>query len=93
MNLEYRVPLFDIDVAPWTLPFFLRRLYAAAFVDYGTATNEIDGFNGWLTSVGGELRLQSSLGYTYPADFRLGVAYGIARTVPTQIYLLYGGAF
>jgi len=93
MNVEYRLPLVDIDIGPWTLPFFMRRLYLAPFVDYGIATNDIDGFNGFRTGVGGELRLQTTIGYTVPADLRLGYAYGFSDDALSRVYLLYGGAF
>ncbi len=93
LNLEYRMPLFTIDQGPWTLPFFLRRLYAAVFVDYGTATDDLDGFGGWLTSVGAELRLQTTLAYGVPGGFRLGWAYGFGRDATNQVYVLYGGTF
>lgn len=92
-NVEYRMPLWTPDVGPWTLPFFVRRLYLAAFADYGAAIDELTGFEPFLLGVGGELRLQSTIGYALPASFRLGYAHGFNKGGEDQVYVLYGGHF
>ena len=92
-NLEYRLPLWTPDVGPWTLPFFVRRLYLAAFADYGAAVEELTGFDPFLLGVGGELRLQSTIGYALSASFRVGYAHGFNKGGEDQVYVLYGGHF
>lgn len=92
-NAEYRLPLWEPDVGAWTLPFFVRRLYLAAFADYGGAFNQLEGFGEFLMGVGGELRLQSTIGFTEPADFRVGYARGLGKEGIHDVYVLFGGAF
>lgn len=93
LNLEYRLPLWNIDTGIYTLPIFFERLFLAAFVDCGTALDRLSGFDTLRTGVGAELRLKGWLSYVVPADFRLGFARGLTHEGINQLYVLYGGTF
>jgi hypothetical protein len=93
LNAEYRIPLFEPDVGAWTLPFFVQRFYFTVFADYGTAVPEWEGFGSFLLGVGAEVRMQSWLGYTVPADFRIGYARGLSEGGIDHFYVLYGATF
>lgn len=92
-NAEYRLPITWINWAPWTLPIYFRRLYAAAYCDVGAA------FFGPLeredvkVGVGAELLLDLVIGYYQPLTFRVGYAYGIMEPGGHSTYFLFGVPF
>lgn len=107
-TIEYRAPLFKPDIGPWTLPLYLRRVDASAFVDFGGAFNKLQlrdiklFNNGYLidspdlhTSVGAELWLGATLGYVISTQFRLGYAYGFSAGAVEggQVYFVASSAF
>ncbi|MBZ5715013.1 hypothetical protein [Nannocystis pusilla] len=75
LNVEYRIPLADVEHGLGTLPGFLRRLTLAPFVDLGAA---------W--GAGGEKFTRQALkwgvGATFIASFKLG--YGDAIDLVLQ---------
>ena len=77
LNAEYRFPIVNIDRGPSTLPFFLNRINGAAFVDYGSAFDDVTTAE-FKTGVGGELWFDFTLGYIIDFTFRLGYAKGLA---------------
>ncbi len=88
LNLEYRFPLLWIERGYETLPGFLWRLHGAAYSDIGTAffgPFSLDKFN---VSVGGELRLDGSLGYYLPFMLQLGYAHGFMDGADHSVYFL-----
>jgi hypothetical protein len=93
-SAEYRLPLWDVEAGPWTLPVYLRRLHGALFADAGDAfTVRRSDFQLHL-GTGAELRAETVLGWTLPADFRLGCARGLGG--PQAIWDCYfaaGGIF
>lgn len=106
--IEYRAPLFKPDHGLFTLPIYLQRVDASAFIDFGGAFNDLRlrdiklFTNGYLldspdlhTSIGAELWLGTTLAYTISTQFRLGYAYGFsAGAVPGgQLYFIASSAF
>jgi len=95
-GVEYRFPLWRIDRGLGTLPFFLRVLSAAVFIDAGNAfTNPEqadDAINGSLVGVGAELRLSTTLGWGAFLTGRFGYAVGLTEDTafgPTDARTLY----
>jgi hypothetical protein len=93
LNAEYRVPLVDVDAGAFTLPAFLRNIYLAGFADYGTATDNLRLLDTFLLGVGAELRLEATLGYVLPTNFRLGYAHGFGEGGIDDVYVLVGSGF
>jgi sugar lactone lactonase YvrE len=90
-NLEYRIPMANVDWGPETFPVYLRKLDGNLFLDWGGAFNKLDFgaiepfAQGSLlyspdlhTSVGAELWLGLTLGYQLDMQMRLGYAYGFS---------------
>ncbi|MCC6521441.1 MAG: PD40 domain-containing protein [Polyangiaceae bacterium] len=107
-NLEYRMPLVDLDHGVSTLPVFLRRVSSNLFLDYGGAFNQID-FHGVRffrkgsiidapmlhTAVGAELWLETTLAYAVDLQFRVGYAYGFSNEAFSrgQVYFVASSPF
>ena len=98
-SAEYRFPLFDLETGAWTLPFYLRRLHAAAFADLGDAfdwhrPDDLHQFK-LHAGAGAELRLELVLGYILPTDVRAGCARGLERSTQATLdcYAALGGVF
>jgi Tol biopolymer transport system component len=74
-NVDYRVPVARVERGLGTLPFFLRNLHAAAFVDVGHAWS--DGFRSAdiRSSLGAEISLDTVLGYFLPVTLTAGGAW------------------
>jgi outer membrane protein assembly factor BamA len=107
-NIEYRIPLAEVDRGISTLPVYLRRIDANLFLDYGGAFNQLryDRIklfqNGALidspdmhTSVGAEIWLGATAGYVANFNMRLGYAFGLsAEHIPGgQGYFIASSAF
>jgi outer membrane protein assembly factor BamA len=92
-SVEYRLPIFEIEKGILTLPVYLRRLHACAFVDVGGASpNGID-TNIAKVGVGGELRLDMLLGYYLPMTLRLGYGRGLSEGGTNNFFLTMGSGF
>lgn len=90
LNAEYRFPILDIFRGLDTLPVWASRLTGAVFVDVGDAADELEQLEPNV-GVGAELRLQTTLYYgVFPADLRLGYAYGVYGPGEHQVYFLLG---
>ncbi len=76
-NAEYRFPIVNIDRGVSTLPLFLSRITGAAFVDYGSAFDDVNSAK-FKTGVGGELWFDLTFGYVLGFTFRAGYAKGLA---------------
>jgi len=77
-GLEYRFPLLDVGRGGVSLPFFLRRLHGALFVDAGEAWDDGAFSAGEMRAgVGAELRLDLYFSYFLPMTVHLGVAAGL----------------
>ncbi len=88
LNLEYRFPLLWIERGYETLPGFLWRLHAAAYSDIGSAFFGPFSLDKLNVSVGGELRLDGSLGYYLPFMLQLGYAHGFMDGAENRVYFL-----
>ena len=75
VNADYRVPLMRIDRGAGTLPVFARVIHGAAFVDAGHAWNDRFTRSDITVSLGGELSLDTVLGYVVPLTFTAGGAW------------------
>ncbi len=76
-SLEYRFPLGNIESGFGTAPVFLRRLHGALFAEAGNAWDDSFRSSDFKRSIGGELRLDTTLAYYLPITFRLVVAKGL----------------
>ncbi len=86
-NSEYRFPIVNFDRGSSTLPIFLNRLSGALFLDYGAA---FDAFTDakYKTGTGGELWLDTFLGYGLALTFRFGYARGLASEGVDKLYVV-----
>lgn len=94
-NLEYALPVFDVNRGLGTFPMFWRALEIAAFVDSmavdGAAYNSVDrayyvtDLSHYFMSTGAELRLSTTASYQLPVRFTIGAYYGLNER--------YGGGF
>lgn len=87
-NLEYRFPILWIERGYETLPGFLWRLHGAVYSDIGTAFYGALSLDRFKVSVGGELRLDGSLGYYLPFTLQLGYAHGFMEGADRSVYFL-----
>ena len=85
-TIEYRLPITDVEIGAWTLPFYIRRIHAAGFLDVGDA---FDWRPGRITAshvfklhagAGAELRTELVLGYILATDVRFGCARGLENS-------------
>jgi outer membrane protein assembly factor BamA len=86
-NVEYRVPIVNIDRGLSTLPIFLQRISGNFFVDYGSAFNDAATAK-FKTGTGAELWFDATLGYVLGFNFRLGYARGWASGGLDKIYFV-----
>ncbi len=85
-QLEYRFPLFRINHGLWTLPVFLNRVYASAFVDAGDAFfGQLD-LETFRLGVGGAILVDFTLGYLLPFTLRVGYARGLMEGGVDQVF-------
>ncbi len=92
-SIEYRFPIWDIETGVLTLPFYLRRLHAALFVDTGGTAIDSPGFEMLKVGVGAELRLDILMAYYLPATLRLGYARGLSSGGGNNFFLTMGWGF
>lgn len=86
-NAEYRFPIVNFDRGSSTLPIFWNRLTGAVFFDYGAAF-DVFGEAKYKSGTGGELWLETFLGYGLSMTFRLGYARGLASEGIDKIYFV-----
>ena len=93
-TFEYRLPLFEIERGIETLPLFVERVHACAFVDTAAAFDEntLAGAT-FATGVGGELRLELVLGYYGSFLLRGGLARGLTTGGVDQGFVVVGSAY
>jgi hypothetical protein len=84
--------LLDFDWGAGTFPLQLSRLSGAAFVDVGSAFDDLDGIEP-LVGVGAEVRVDATLGYFRGAAFRAGFARGVVGEGIWDVYAVYGWGF
>ncbi|MBI3179689.1 MAG: hypothetical protein HYZ27_08495, partial [Deltaproteobacteria bacterium] len=92
-HVEYRLPLLDVERGVETLPFFLRVVHAAAFIDGAALADtprELAANQHY--SAGGELRADLLLAYALPVTVRLGYGHGLGRDKVSAVFLVLGSA-
>jgi Tol biopolymer transport system component len=92
-SAEYRLPLWDIEAGFLSLPFYLRRLHAALFVDVGGAGMDELSADMLKVGVGAELRLDMLLAYYLPFTLRLGYGRGLSEGGENNFFLTMGWGF
>jgi hypothetical protein len=80
-NIDYRLPLFRPERGIGTVPVFLRTVHAAVFADIGHAWDDEFRRGDVSHSVGGELSLDTVLGFALPLTFTGGAAW---RSLPDR---------
>ncbi len=89
VNADYRLPLRRIDRGLGTLPFFLRSVHAAVFVDSGNVWNS----GSWAdvrTTAGGEVSMDTVLGFVLPVTFTVGGAWRHGGPDGEQRFVAFG---
>lgn len=84
VNLDYRVPLFQVQRGVGTLPIFLRQLHGAIFADTGAAWDTQFRPSELRRSVGGELSADTILGGVLPLTLTAGAAWRHDPVSPGQ---------
>ena len=84
---EWHFPLGIIERGSVAIPVSLDRLHGTLFGEAGRL-----GYQGidnpqWLPSVGGELNVNTYVGFRLPLNFKLGVARGLASQGVTDVYV------
>lgn len=100
-SAEYRLPLLHIDRGIGTVPVFLERLSASAFVDAGSAFNALNADAAAATRIGTGAELSGSavVGWGIPITVRVGyafAAYGKGGYKPGDLgglYWWFGSSF
>jgi WD40-like Beta Propeller Repeat len=93
VQLEYRLPLLDPEWGVYTLPLYLRRLWASVFADAGGAFYGRPKPSDLLVGSGAELFAQLVVSYRVTLDLRLGFARGWSAGGETQGYFHIGTPF
>ncbi|MBW8713679.1 MAG: BamA/TamA family outer membrane protein, partial [Acidobacteria bacterium] len=74
-NVDYRFPLQRIERGSGTIPLFLRTIHAAVFADAGNGWNGSFRWQDVRVSAGGELSIDTVVGFGLPLSFTAGVAW------------------
>ena len=74
-NVDYRIPLARVDRGIGTIPFFMRSVHGAVFVDTGHAWTERARWQDVRTSIGAEISLDAVVGFALPLTFTAGAAW------------------
>jgi hypothetical protein len=74
-NLDYRFPLQRIERGSGTIPLFLRTIHAAVFADAGNGWNDSFRWQDVRASAGGEVSVDTVVGFGLPLSFTAGVAW------------------
>jgi outer membrane translocation and assembly module TamA len=69
------VPLLYVERGAGRWPFFLKTLHAAAFVDAGQAWDRSFDPDDLKVTLGGELSIDTTIGFNLPLTFTAGVAW------------------
>lgn len=91
-NAEYRFPIVNVDRGLSTVPLFLNRISGAAFVDVGGAFEDPRTAK-FRAGTGGELWLDTTLGYFGSFSFRFGYARGLATGGIDKVYFVVASPY
>ncbi|MHB8483912.1 MAG: TolB family protein, partial [Nitrospiria bacterium] len=92
-NIEYRFPFPLVEKGNGTFPYFIERLHAGVFLDYGNAWDQPPSIQDFKTGVGAEIKGDFTLFYHLPVRVRLGSAFGLNSSGEKQVYLSMGNSF
>ncbi len=93
-SVEYRFPIADLQSGTLTLPYYLRTLHGAVFVDgVAVAAAPVGLPQRQHYSAGGELRLSGSVAYFLPLTLRLGYGHGLGSDNVQRFFLVMGSSF
>ena len=80
-NLDYRVPILQVQRGIGTLPFFLRTVLGALFADAGHAWTGAFRWSEARTSFGAELSFDAIVGHSLPLTVTTGAAWRTDRVL------------
>jgi hypothetical protein len=84
LNVEYRVPIVDVDRGLGTVPAFLQRIVAIAFTDWGRAWTDPIRVRDLAGGVGASLAFVLEMGYGERVDLVLQYAHGFDPELGTD---------
>jgi Tol biopolymer transport system component len=93
LNAEYRFPIAYVDRGFSTLPWWLGRIYGAVFADTGTAFFGDFDPTKLKVGVGGQVSVETVVGYYLGSTLTLGYARGLMSGGQNQFYVFIGGSF
>jgi hypothetical protein len=93
LQAEYRFPLHRIMWTVETLPAYLSRIWASAFVDWGDAFFGDPDLEQFRFGIGAELFVDFTIGYFLQYTLRVGIAQGLSEGGGTQGYVHIGVPF
>ncbi len=93
VQAEYRFPVWRVNHGILTLPVYVNRIHAAAFVDAGNAFNGSPDFSAIRVGVGAQVMIDFTLGYVLPFTLRIGYARGLMAGGIDQVYGHLGVGF
>jgi dipeptidyl aminopeptidase/acylaminoacyl peptidase len=90
LNADYRAPLLRIERGAGTLPFFLRTVHGAIFVDAGHAWTRRFRARDARVSAGAELSADTLIGYSLPLTFTAGAAWRVDGLRDERGFVAFG---
>ncbi len=93
VQAEYRFPIHRLMWTVETLPAYIQRIWASAFVDWGDAFFGDPDLGQFRFGVGGELFIDFLLGYFLTYTLRIGIARGLSDGGGTYGYVHLGLPF
>ncbi len=87
MNAEYRFPIVNIDRGLSTVPLMLNRISGNVFYDLGSAFDD-PRTTTFLSAVGAELWVDTTIGYFASFNFRVGYARGLSTGGIDKVYFV-----
>ncbi len=93
LQAEYRFPIWRPMWSVETLPAYIARVWASAFIDVGDAFFDKFDIDTFRVGVGGEIFIDFMLAYYLSYTLRIGVARGLMEGGDTQVYAHLGLPF
>jgi hypothetical protein len=93
LNVEYRLPLWQLERGLSSLPLYFNFIHLATFMDVGHAFFGDFDLKQLKVGVGGELLLEFVIGYFVPLTLRLGYARGLMSEGGNEFFALIGRRF
>lgn len=93
LNVEWRIPLWNIFRGIGTLPIYFNRLTMTLFSDTAMIAFDAPDEHDLRTGLGIELRLGFDFAYAFSSALRVGYAYGFQQPGGHQVFVIVGGAY